>query len=134
MSNTKINSLVPKFVEYIPADLEPGVLYISMKYATTVHLCACGCGEKVVTPLSRSYWKLLFDGESITLRPSIGNFEFQCKSHYFVTENRIDWCRTIKNDNINPRKKNNRKWKKKFRKLRSLFFIPFRACTQIVLL
>lgn len=121
MSSIKISSLVPKYVEYIPTDLEPGVLYISMKYATAVHLCACGCGEKVVTPLSRSDWKLLFDGESITLRPSIGNFEFQCKSHYFVTENRIDWCPNVYHDNTKSHKKKNHKWKKWFKKLRTHF-------------
>ena len=120
MSSIKVSSLVPKFVEYIPTDLEPGVLYISMKYATAIHLCACGCGEKVVTPLSRSDWKLLFDGESITLRPSIGNFEFQCKSHYFITENRIDWCPSVQLDYTKPHKKKKRKWKKLFKKLRSL--------------
>ena len=34
-----------KFLDNIPDELEEGVLYISMKYHTTAHLCACGCGE-----------------------------------------------------------------------------------------
>lgn len=121
MSITRIKKLTPEFVEYIPAELELGVLYISMKYAVAVHLCACGCREKVVTPLSRSDWKLLFDGESVTLKPSIGNFEFQCKSHYFITENRIDWCPSVQCSYIEPRKKKNHRWKKWLDKLRSLF-------------
>ena len=99
--NKSDKSLIPEFVEYIPTDLKPGVLYISMKYATAVHLCACGCGEKVVTPISRSDWKLLFDGETITLRPSIGNFEYKCRSHYFITENRIEWCKDMCNYSAN---------------------------------
>ena len=48
----KIDKLRPEFVEYIPTVLEEGILYISMKYATAVHLCACGCRQKVVTPIS----------------------------------------------------------------------------------
>lgn len=113
-------SLIPEFVEYIPTDLKPGVLYISMKYATAVHLCACGCGEKVVTPISRSDWKLLFDGETITLRPSIGNFEYKCRSHYFITENKIEWCKDMPN-HVKPRKKKKWKWRMLFNKIRTLF-------------
>lgn len=85
-----MNKLQPEFVEFIPIDLENGKLYISMKYCTTVHLCACGCGERVVTPLQPHGWRLTFDG-TVTLRPSIGNFEYSCKSHYFITNNEIQW-------------------------------------------
>lgn len=118
--NKSDKSLIPEFVEYIPTDLKPGVLYISMKYATAVHLCACGCGEKVVTPISRSDWKLLFDGETITLRPSIGNFEYKCRSHYFITENRIEWCKDMQN-HVKPRKKEKWKWRMLLNKIRTLF-------------
>lgn len=118
--NKSDKSLIPEFVEYIPTDLKPGVLYISMKYATAVHLCACGCGEKVVTPISRSDWKLLFDGETITLRPSIGNFEYKCRSHYFITENRIEWCKDMPN-HVKPRKKKKWKWRMLLNKIRTLF-------------
>ena len=36
-----------------------------------------------------------YDGQSITLRPSIGNFNINCKSHYFITENRVEWLNNI---------------------------------------
>ena len=36
-----------KFVEYIPDDLEEGVVYISGEFAVTAHLCCCGCGREV---------------------------------------------------------------------------------------
>jgi len=50
-----------KFVEFIPAKPEEGILYISIEYKTATHLCACGCGERVVTPLSPVDWKLTFN-------------------------------------------------------------------------
>jgi len=84
-----MKTLKPDFVEFVPEDLEAGVLYVSMIYRTAVHLCACGCGEKVVTPLSPRDWKLTFDGKSVTLYPSIGNWSFTCRSHYFIRQNQI---------------------------------------------
>ena len=80
------------FVEYVPAELADGTLYISMEFATVVHLCACGCGYKVVTPLSPAEWQLGFDGETISLTPSIGNWQFPCRSHYWVSSNRVRWA------------------------------------------
>ena len=67
-----ITSLQPAFSEYIPTDLDEGLLYVSMDYATASHLCACGCRSKIATPLGRADWVLTFDG-TVTLRPSIGN-------------------------------------------------------------
>ncbi|MGL4410568.1 MAG: DUF6527 family protein [Bacteroidales bacterium] len=89
MKNKVIN---PEFVEFIPDSLESGILYISMKYSVAVHLCACGCGKEVVTLFSPKDWKLYFDGDSVSLSPSIGNYEYPCKSHYFIKYNQIDWC------------------------------------------
>lgn len=80
-----------KFVEFMPQELNEGVLYISMEYATVIHLCACGCGYKVVTPLSPDDWNLTFNGESVSLSPSIGNWNFECRSHYWVIRNDVRW-------------------------------------------
>lgn len=60
-------------------------------YATAVHNCFCGCGLKVVTPISPVGWKLTFDGESATLFPSIGSWSFPCRSHYFVRHDTVVW-------------------------------------------
>ena len=73
-----------RFVDDIPEKLEPGLLYVSMRYATAMHLCCCGCGREVVTPLSPAQWQLSFDGESISLRPSIGSWNIPCRSHYII--------------------------------------------------
>jgi hypothetical protein len=73
-----------RFVEQLPERLEPGVLYICMEYATSAHSCCCGCGEEVVTPFTPTDWKMTFDGETVSLSPSIGNWNFTCRSHYFI--------------------------------------------------
>src|SRR5882762_6861362 len=77
-----------KFVHYIPEQLQPGVIYISMEYATAAHSCCCGCGEQVITPFTPTDWELTFDGETISLWPSIGNWNFDCRSHYIIRNNR----------------------------------------------
>lgn len=81
-----------KFVEFIPENIEQGMLYISMHYATAMHKCACGCGNIVVTPFSPTDWKLFFNGASVSLSPSIGNWSFPCRSHYFIRNSQVDWC------------------------------------------
>lgn len=78
-----------KFVEFIPNSPEQGILYISIEYRTAVHLCICGCGNKVVTPFSPTDWEIRFNGKTVSLYPSIGNWNFECKSHYFITRNKI---------------------------------------------
>ena len=82
-----------EFVEYVPEVLDDGVLYVSLKNATIVHKCCCGCTNEVVTPLSPTDWQITFDGESISLNPSIGNWSFRCQSHYWIRHNRIEWDR-----------------------------------------
>jgi len=81
-----------EFVEFIPEELDEGVLYISIPYATTQHKCACGCGSRVVLPLHPTHWKLTFDGETVSLSPSVGNWSFPCQSHYWIEHDRIRWA------------------------------------------
>jgi hypothetical protein len=88
----KQNQIKPRFVEFVPEEVEEGILYISIPYATATHRCACGCGEMVVTPIRPTDWKLLWNGEAVTLKPSIGNWSFPCQSHYLIVENRIVWA------------------------------------------
>jgi hypothetical protein len=89
-----------EFVEFIPKDREPGVIYVSIPYATAVHSCFCGCGTKVVTPISPAGWQLTFDCEVVTLWPSIGNWAFACRSHYFIKRNTIVWAGDMSDDEI----------------------------------
>lgn len=82
-----------KFVEFIPSELEEGVLYISIEYKTAIHKCVCGCGNKVVTPLTPTDWEITYDGKTVSLSPSIGNWNFKCKSHYWITKNKVKYAR-----------------------------------------
>jgi hypothetical protein len=84
-----MKTILHKFVTFVPDELEYGVLYVTVEYRTAVHLCVCGCGNKVVTPLSPTDWTLIFDGKSVTLSPSIGNWSFKCKSHYWIRKDHI---------------------------------------------
>ena len=74
-----------------PKTSRRGTLYISIRFATFSHLCPCGCKNKVVTPLHPTYWKLTFDGKTVSLYPSVGNWSFPCHSHYWVSSNKVHW-------------------------------------------
>ena len=84
----------------MPDVIEDGVLYISLDYGAIIHKCACGCGNEVNTPLSPTSWKMIYDGESITLKPSIGNWSFKCKSHYWITNSKIEWSLSWSDEKI----------------------------------
>lgn len=88
--NTKTMRL--ELVEFMPAKLEPGVLYVSQKYRTAAHLCACGCGEKIRTQLGPLGWRLTNRRVGPSLYPSIGNWQKPCRSHYFIKDGRIVWA------------------------------------------
>lgn len=81
-----------EFVEFIPAERAERTLYISTEYATAVHNCFCGCGTKVVTPLGPTGWQLTLDGDAVSLRPSVGNWSFACRSHYWIRRSRVAWA------------------------------------------
>jgi len=88
--------LKPMFVETIPRlpEMEEGALYVSMRFATLSHLCPCGCGRLVDVTLDPATRSLTYDGEHLTLRPSIG-VKFPCRSHYSIIRNVIMWYRPI---------------------------------------
>ena len=87
-------------MEYVPESLEEGVLYVSIPFATVLHLCCCGCGNEVVTPLDPTDWQLTFDGRSVSLSPSIGNWSFDCQSHYWINRNHVRWARQLSEKEI----------------------------------
>jgi hypothetical protein len=79
-------------VGIIPDDLKDNTLYISNTYGVAIHKCCCGCGQKTVTPLNPQDWTLTYDGETVTLSPSIGNFQYPCKSHYWIRNSLVVWA------------------------------------------
>lgn len=85
----RYTGLKHQFITNLPDRLEPAVLYISIEYATGAHLCCCGCGVEVVTPFTPTDWKMTFDGETVSLWPSIGNWNDKCRSHYVIERSRV---------------------------------------------
>ncbi len=88
----KVRRITPRFVEHVPETLEPGLLYVSLEHGAMVHLCACGCGHEVSLPLSPIDWKLSYDGENVSLWPSVGNWSFPCRSHYLIDGGQVNWA------------------------------------------
>ena len=105
-----------KFVEFIPKELEDNVIYISVRFSTAIHKCACGCGIKTVTPFSPTDWKLIFDGKSISIDPSIGNWSFPCQSHYWITQNKVKWATKWDKEMIDIGREESKNDKKKYYK------------------
>jgi hypothetical protein len=91
---TQIQTISHEFTTIIPDDLMDNILYISMEYATAIHKCCCGCQNKVVTPFSPNDWKFIYNGQTITLYPSIGNWNFSCRSHYWIRDSKIEWAQS----------------------------------------
>lgn len=103
-----------RFVEFIPNDLEDDVVYISIEYRTAVHMCVCGCGNKVVTPITPADWRITFDGRTISLYPSIGNWNFECQSHYWIIDSEIEHSRKWNLDEIEFSRRHDRRRKANF--------------------
>lgn len=79
-----------QLVRFIPNDLDPGVLYVSNEFSIAVHLCACGCGLTVRTPLGPTEWEFENTPTGPSLYPSIGNWQ-RCGSHYFISSGDVIW-------------------------------------------
>ena len=106
-----------EFVEYIPSELKDGVVYVSVPFATAIHKCCCGCGNQVVTPLTPTDWTLTFDGETISLDPSIGNWSFPCRSHYRIRRDRVRWAAQWSDEEVEIGRAHDRRAKQKYYKL-----------------
>jgi len=79
-------------VRYIPAQLEPGLLYVSKEFEIAVHLCACGCGTKIRTPLGPTEWSVRKTANGPILDPSVGNWQESCQSHYWIHRGEVKWA------------------------------------------
>ena len=79
-------------VHYMPKELKPGVLYVSEEFDIAMHLCACGCGSKVRTPLGPTEWSVEETSSGPSLRPSVGNWQQACQSHYWINRGKVVWA------------------------------------------
>lgn len=82
-------------VRRVPDILQGGILYVCFECNVVVHLCACGCSEKVVLQIAPDFWCVQYDGETVSLFPSIGNYQYPCRSHYWIEQNRVKWVRDL---------------------------------------
>lgn len=85
-------SYAHEFVTAFPDQLADGVLYVSIEFGTSAHRCFCGCGQEVYTRFSPRDWAMTFDGETVSIWPSIGNWSFLCQSHYILKKGQVQWA------------------------------------------
>lgn len=79
-------------VQYMPTKLEPGILYVAEEFGAAAHLCACGCGAIVRTPLDPTEWSLTETEDGPSLYPSVGNWQEPCQSHYWIERGKVRWA------------------------------------------
>lgn len=87
-------------VEYLPKELESGILYVSKEFGVAGHLCPCDCGSKIITPLGRTEWEFSESNGEATLYPSIGNWQLPCRSHYWIRKGKIKWSYSWSDERI----------------------------------
>ena len=109
-------------VKYLPQELDSGILYFSKKFGVAGHLCPCGCGNKIITPLGGTEWHLKIKNDKPTLYPSLGNWQLSCRSHYWIIDGEIEWSYEWDDDQI-KRGKNAEDMRRKtyFKKLAGKF-------------
>lgn len=79
-------------VHYMPTEIAPGVLYVSEEFRIALHLCACGCGAKIKTPLGPTEWSIVETDQGPSVWPSIGNWQQACQSHYVISHGEVKWA------------------------------------------
>jgi hypothetical protein len=87
-----------KYVEDVPDELKPDILYIISNdnfYWQVAMLCPCGCKKNLHLNLIKGNhpkWRFEIDKKKrISLHPSI-NRTVGCKSHFWVRKGKIIWA------------------------------------------
>lgn len=109
----RIKQFKHEFVHRVPKSLDEGVLYVCIECNIAMHKCACGCGEKVATPIEKNQWKVVYNGESVSLSPSIGNWSYRCQSHYFIREDRVEWAGSYSDCSSQEKQAKSKPWLKR---------------------
>lgn len=79
-------------VRHMPRELRPGVLFVSDEFGIAIHLCACGCGSKIRTALGPTEFSVTATPDGPSVRPSIGNWQQTCRSHYLIDRGQVIWA------------------------------------------
>lgn len=104
----KVKTIKPQHIEFVPEHLSEGVLYISERFQIAVHKCCCGCGQEVVTPLSPAEWSITYHDGNVSLSPSIGNWNYKCRSHYIIRNGKVLQAKEMNERQIQRVKMNDR--------------------------
>lgn len=107
VTSLRLNHITPHEVALAPKPLLPGIIYISHNYRVALHMCCCGCGEKVVTPLSAAEWQVNLHNGQVSLYPSVGSGT-ACRSHYWIEEGRVVWTAPMTSQQIARTRQNDR--------------------------
>lgn len=89
-----VSSAVLRLVrcERFPDEPHPSEFYHSEEFRSSLHLCACGCGRRVVLPIKPAGWQMTVGNDGgVSIFPSVGNREFGCRSHYLIRDGRVVW-------------------------------------------
>lgn len=103
-----------EFVETMPPQREEGVLYVSIPFSTAVHNCFCGCGTKVVTPIKPAGWELTYDGDTVSLWPSVGSWGLPCRSHYIIRKDMVTWAGDMSQERIDQGREHDRRSRERY--------------------
>lgn len=103
-----------ELVSSIPEVLRGDTLYVTTDGDVAGHLCACGCGREVITPLSPTDWSITFDRRGASLSPSVGNWAFPCRSHYFIWCGEVVWARDMSQSAIEGGRRRDRARKERY--------------------
>lgn len=98
----------------IPETLQANTLYVTTDEDVAGHLCPCGCEREVITPLSSTDWSISFDRRGASLFPSIGNWTFPCRSHYFIWDGAVVWARDMSDKAIQQGRLRDRALKQRY--------------------
>ena len=98
----RAESYTHEFADSLPeaSCMDERVLCVCIEYSVAAHLCMCGCGAEVVTPFSPARWTMSFDGRSVSLNPSVGNWGSPCESHYWLKSGDVRWSRHFSKDEV----------------------------------
>lgn len=86
-----------EFADDIPDKISSCTVYLIGNqgyYWQAVMICPCGCRKLLHMNLMDDYdpyWKYKLKGNVISLVPSVNRL-VGCKSHFFVTNGKIEWC------------------------------------------
>lgn len=88
--------------EELPDCITSGMVYVSADKSHEWYMamqCPCGCGEVIelsLLPHRRPRWSIHWGLlGTISVNPSIWRTK-NCRSHFFLTNNKIYWCGTSK--------------------------------------